>query len=268
MIPAVAAAGQLTGDENGAQQHHVAADILQGVEGADGGNAQRPDKEVGHPQGEGQTQKPHPAGQPVPAPKPLDQVEQGNGQRGEAEEAVDDLADGKHPGNGPQGPHRRRIVHTRVVVGVVCALYDDLRGAIHRQRVDPVHDTRGIGLQAALFAHKLAVDVDSPGAEQLRQVQGQFHSFSRILQNQAVGGGSVGTAQVVGEVGVFADVGIELRRDAVRKVRRLQQLTGVIFPTIHQKKDLFRVILKDIVAVPAGQGGSVLVIKLIQQRVK
>lgn len=77
---------------------------------------------------------------------------------------------------------------------IVGALYDYLRAFICGEGVDTVHDTRLIGLDAALLTGEGPVYVYAPCAEQLWQVEAQLHRLARVFQNDAIGRLAVGTA--------------------------------------------------------------------------
>lgn len=71
-----------------------------------------------------------------------------------------------------------------------------------------------------------------------------------------------------GKIGVFPNIGIETRRDSMVKICWRQQLAGVIFPTIHQKGNVIRVILENVIPISAGQGGCVFVVETVQKSVE
>ena len=148
-------------------------------------------------------------------------------------------------------------------MGVVCALNNDLRGLFPAEGINAIHHMRAVWLQRALFSCQYAIDIDTPGAQQLGQVQGQLCRCAPVFQSQPVGGLTIGSAKMVGEVGVLPDVYV-LRCLPAGKLLRPQQLAGIIFPSVHQKGRLLRVVLKHVVAQPARERGSIFIVKLKQ----
>lgn len=66
---------------------------------------------------------------------------------------------------------------------------------------------------------------------------------------------------------MFSDIGIGFCRDAIGKIRRLQQLSRIVLPAVHQKRDIFLIPLKDIISISTRESGGILIIERKKQAV-
>ena len=146
---------------------------------------------------------------------------------------------------------------------IVGALYDYLRASICGKGVHAVHDTRLIGLYAALLTGEGPVYVYAPCAEQLGQVEAQLHRLARVFQHDTIGRLAVGTAQLGAEVGILSGVGVLLCLPPRGKVLGREKLPGIELPAVHEPGGLLRVGLEHADAPAAAERRGVFVVPAI-----